>query len=263
MAKWTVARRSTDSSGRPIYASEFFWLAWTSMLQDKRLASFRHLITVVQGPWMEKVAGGGAAASKGYHNKGGCIDVRTWNLSSAQQQILWNVAREYGFWFWKRDLLPAHGGMEQHGHAIAGWDNDLAGGAVIQWQQAQNGRDGLARNGPDYMKRNGPIVLAPPARLLEEEMADSDEILRTVKRIERGLSTFRANEAERDKAAAEKARNVAKRQIQVLGGVVDQLGTLATETDIKALQKKLAAMQASITTHLADDPDVDGADNPA
>lgn len=263
MSKWTVARRGTDSSGRPIYASEFFWLVWTSMLQDKRLTSFRDKITVVQGPWMSKVAGGGATASAGYHDRGGCIDVRTWNLTAAEQQILWNVAREYGFWFWKRDELPAHGGMEQHGHAIAGWDHDLAGGAAMQWVQAKNGRDGLARNGPDYMKRNGPIVLVPPARLLEADMADSDEILRRVKELQKDLSTFRTNEVARDKDAAAKAKATAARQIKVLGGVVDQLGALATESDINALKKKLTQLQTTLVTHLAADKDVDGADNPA
>ena len=259
---WTVARRGTDTSGRGIFASAFFWFVWLRMLADPRLDAFRDRIVVVQGPWMIK-NGGGAVASAGYHDRGGCIDVRTWNLTLAEQAILWAVAAEYGFWFWKRDLAPAHGGMDEHGHAIAGWDHDLASGAAIQWTQARNGRDGLASNGPDYMVRRGPLVEFPPDQLLQEDDMFSDADRSTLNRIERGLGTFRSNELERDKRAAEKANAVAARQIAALGGLADRLTELANDTKDDATRQELQATRAAILKALADDPDVDGPDNPA
>lgn len=259
---WTVARRGTDTSGRGIFASAFFWFVWLRMLADPRLAAFRDRIVVVQGPWMVK-NGGGAVASAGYHDRGGCIDVRTWNLTLAEQAIFWAVAAEYGFWFWKRDPDPAHGGMDEHGHAIAGWDRDLAAGAAIQWTQAKNRRDGLSRNGPDYMKRPGPLVEFPPDHLLQEDDMFEEADRRRLERIERGFSTFRSKEGERDKRAAEKAKEVAKRQIALLGGLVDQLGEIANDTTDAATKRQVAGLKSAILAALAADPDVDGPDNPA
>lgn len=259
---WTVARRGTDTSGRGIFASAFFWFVWLRMLADPRLDAFRARIVVVQGPWMVR-NGGGADASAGYHDRGGCIDVRTWNLTLAEQALLWEVAAEYGFWFWKRDAAPEHGGMDEHGHGVAGWDNDCATGAVIQWGQARNGRDGLARNGPDYVVRRGPLVLFPPDRLLQEDDMFDDQARAQLDRIEKSLSTFRSNELERDHRAAEKAKEVAKRQIALVGGLVDQLTEVANDTSDDATKAQVQALRATVLRALADDPDVDGAENPA
>lgn len=259
---WTVARRGTDTSGRGIFASAFFWFVWLRMLADPRLDGFRDRIVVVQSPWMIR-NGGGAVDSAGYHDRGGCIDVRTWNLTLAEQAILWEVAAEYGFWFWKRDPDPARGGMDEHGHCIAGWDHDCAAGAVTQWGQARNGRDGLARNGPDYMTRRGPLVLFPPDELLQEDDMFDDAARAQLDRIERGLATFRSNELERDRRSAEKAKAVAARQIALVGGLVDQLTEIANDTKDGATKAQVKALKTAVLKALADDPDVDGADNPA
>lgn len=267
MPDFRVARRGTDTSGRGIWMSAFMWLVWNRMLADPRLAAFRSRIVLVQGPFM-RYNGGGAEASAGYHDLGGCIDIRTWNLTLAEQAIFWKVAAEYGFWFWKRDA--AHGGMDEHGHCIAGWDHPLASGAAYQWAQAKARRDGLAGNGPDYMRREGPLVLFPPAHLLKEDPMSNPDVTKLVRETHEAseqtlalLKRFVPAEIQRDRNAARKAREVAKRQISTLGGVVDALTEVATEDDIDVLKRRLASLRGTVLEALAEDPDVDGADDPA
>jgi hypothetical protein len=268
MPDFTVARRGTDSSGRPILATTYFWRVWQAVLADERVRPFAHLVVVVQGAFMARL-GGGASASAGYHDLGGCWDVRTWNLTAEQERILWAVAWEYAICFWKRDY--AHGGMDEHGHAIAGWDRPLAGGAAYQWTQARGGRDGLASNGPDYMQRpNKPLPAAPPAELLRKDWMMSTEAEKKLDaanaKLDRVLTRINdssAAERARDREAAQKAREVARRQIAAIGGVVDQLTELEAETDLETVKKRLRTLNQAMRRHLADDPDVDGADNPA
>lgn len=269
MPDYTVARRGTDTSGRPILATAYFWAVWCAMLADPRLAAFAWKIVVVQGAFMARL-GGGATASAGYHNLAGCWDVRTWNLTPAEQQLLWDVAAEYGIWFWKRDLNPAHGGMDEHGHAVAGWDRPLAAGAATQWAQAQARRDGLARNGPDYMLRRRPIVLTPPARLLQEDPMAApdaqkklDQILANQERLERSLGKL--SDAERSRFERDRARDKAAKSqmIGLLGSVVDQLTEIGNDVADDATKAQVRAVKTMILSALAANPDVDGADNPA
>lgn len=269
MPDFTVARRGTDTSGRGIWMTAFMWLVWAAMLTDPRLAAFRSRIVVVQGPFMVR-NGGGATASAGYHDLAGCIDIRTWNLTLAEQATFWTVAAEYGFWFWKRDTPTHMGGMDEHGHSISGWDQPLAPGAANQWTQAKAGRDGLAGNGPDYMRREGPLVLFPPAHLLQEDYMATDDaqrkldqILDAIGDLDKGLDAFRSAELQRDRAAASKAKEVARRQIATLGGLADALTELAGVDDIAQLRRSIRQLRQTVLTALADDPDVDGPDNPA
>ncbi|HYF71834.1 MAG TPA: hypothetical protein VD864_03380, partial [Nocardioides sp.] len=115
----------------------------------------------VQGAFMRRL-GGGAAASAGYHDLGGCIDVRLWDLTPDQQTALNREVRLHGAAGWRRD--QQHGGMDEHYHLVLGTDRPLAAGAEIQWDQYLAGRDGLATNGPDYMWRPTPLVTTPPER---------------------------------------------------------------------------------------------------
>lgn len=253
----TVAelRRGTDSSGRALLSTIRFWKAWQAVLRDPRVAPFAHLIVPVQGAFMA-LLGGGATASAGYHDRAGCWDVRTWNLSDAQEQILWDVAEEYGIHFWKRDLNPAHGGMDEHGHAVTLWDSPLDSGAASQVVATRNRRDGLARNGPDYMRRKTAPVFTYPAKLIErgDDMTDAktqaqlDRIEKLAKDTNKDLDKFRTAEGIRDKAEAKKNSQRYRALVTKLGGLADEL-----EGDARA---KLLRV-------LADEPDVTGPDNPA
>lgn len=274
MPDFTVAQRGTDSSGRPLLATAFFWQVWMAVLDDPRLAGFAWKVTSVQGAFMSRL-GGGATASAGYHDLAGCWDVRVWNLTAAERQLLWDVAAEYGIWFWERGLSYVMGGMDPHGHAIAGWDAPLASGAAYQWTQAKAGRDGLAHNGPDYMRRAHPIVTFPPDRLLQEDYMSTTaaeqkldralsgiaELTDLVEGIDTGLGKL---------STVERARwNASKRHkqtlVQQIGGVTDQLVEIANDIDAdgKAVRAKVREVCARLMDALAADPDIDGPDNPA
>lgn len=148
-----VVRVGTDSSGRPIYMTRYMRRWWRRVCI--RLG-FTPVIT--QGAWMSK-AGGGAAASAGYHDAGGCLDLRVWNLTPAQQERTIRTLRAMGAAAWLRDQRH---GMEPHIHLVLGSDADLAEGAALQWADYRAGRDGLSSAGPDYHWRPNPLVLTPP-----------------------------------------------------------------------------------------------------
>lgn len=158
-----VRSRGTDSSGRPIYASDKLWKVWQQILADPRLAPFRTLIVITQGSWMS-LAGGGASASAGVHDKGGCFDIRTRTLTLPQIVVLIRVIREHAGAAWLRNL--EHGGFKDpHIHVVFGFDDDLAPAASRQWTAYLQGRDGLKGNGADYHPRPTPLVVKPPAKV--------------------------------------------------------------------------------------------------
>lgn len=263
---FTVKRWGTDTSGRPIYATVAFWTVFQAAINDPRLAAVRPKIVVVQGAFMARVSGGGATASAGYHDQAGCIDVRTWNLTGAEQTLLWEVMDDYGIRFWKRDAL--HGGMAEHGHGLAVWDKTLAAGAALQAKQAIAGLDGLAGGGRDYMPRKHAVRTTPPARVFQKGMTMDNDVKRAfaalnkkIDDLQKDLDDLQTAESRRYKWAAQKAKDAAARQIAALGTIVDKLGEIQT-TD-PAVQKALADVRTFAKTKLADDPDVDGVDNPA
>lgn len=198
MPDFTVARRGTDSSGRGVYATNYMWSWWLNCCD---ILGFTP--TVVQGAFMTK-AGGGANDSAGYHDKGGCFDLRVWNLSSSQQTTTIRVLREQGAGAWLRDA--AHGGMDPHIHFVLGTDYPLHSGAAWQWSEYKAGRDGLASRGRDYHPRPNPLVLTPP---LEDPMADYAAQL---DRIERKIDTAAAQDA----ARAKRIRQAIMQQIRAL-----------------------------------------------
>lgn len=160
MSAWTVRRRGTDSSGRAIFASDYMWAVWLLVLAHPLIKPFAHKITITQGAWMT-LAGGGANASAGYHDGGGCFDVRVWNLTDAEVRTLIRVLRLFGIAAWLRNLK--HGGFKDaHIHLVLGTDHDLDDGAAWQWREYVAGRNGLASAGPDYHWRPRPLVTTPP-----------------------------------------------------------------------------------------------------
>lgn len=271
MPDFTVIRVGTDSSGRGIYMTRFRWQVWQALLRRPRVTPFAHKIVIVQGGFMGR-NGGGAAASAGYHDGAGTEDVRTWNLTPEEQRILWWEAALLAIIFWPRGPAAHMGGMDAHGHSCSGWDHPISSGIAAQWRDAMppNRGSGLASGGPDYVKPRPPWVAFPPAELLQEDyMATDDaqrkleEILDAVKDVDRDLEVFRTGEHKRDKAAAEKAKAVAQRAIAREGMIVDRLIAIANDCKDDATKAQVQELRALVQQGLADDPDVDGPDNPA
>jgi hypothetical protein len=167
MASSTVVRVGTDSSGRPIYMTKRMRRWWRRVCIRLGFTP-----TIVQGAWMAK-AGGGAAASAGYHDGGGCLDLRVWDLTGEQQVKLIRVLRSMGAGAWLRG--KAHG-MDPHIHLVLGFDHGLTIGARSQWNAYLDGRDGLASNGADYHWRPNPLVTVPPASANKVRAAVQDAI---------------------------------------------------------------------------------------
>lgn len=153
MAKYTIHRYGTDSSGRPIYMTEYMKQWLDNVLARPRVKPFAHKVTIVQGAWMAK-AGGGAADSAGYHDGGGCLDFRTWNLTTTEVNHLIVAMRLEGAAAWRRDHRH---GMDPHIHITLGGDRGMTSGAKFSWSEYLAGRDGLARRYRDYEWRPSPI----------------------------------------------------------------------------------------------------------
>ena len=166
----TVRRRGTDTSGRAIWMSDRLAAWW-----DGYVDRLGFTPTIVQGAWMIK-NGGGADASAGYHDRGGCLDLRTWDKTPAQQDAMVRVAREGGAGAWLRDKTAARGGMDPHLHLVLGTDHDLADGARHQWGEYVAGRSGLASRGADYHPRPSPLVTTIPTDWGDDIMATLDEV---------------------------------------------------------------------------------------
>lgn len=158
MGKFTVSQYGTDTSGRKILMTAHMHDWWEGVVAE---LGFRP--TIVQGAFMAQL-GGGADASAGYHDLGGCLDVRTWDLTRDQIDRLIRVTRSRGGASWRRDETAAHGGMDSHCHITLGSDQPLSPGARASWQSYLAGRNGLANNAPDYEWRPSPLVTTPPER---------------------------------------------------------------------------------------------------
>lgn len=182
MADFTVARHGTDSSGRAIWATDYMWSWW------QRVCDELHFVpTIVQGAFMVR-SGGGADASAGYHDAGGCFDLRVWDLSVNQVEQVVRTCRRLGAAAWVRDHRH---GMDPHIHFVLGSDKPLASGAAHQWRAYLSGHDGLSSNGPDYEWRPTPLVTTPPE---EDDMPFTEKELRTIIREEVAAELDRAVE---------------------------------------------------------------------
>lgn len=169
MAANDIVRVGTDPSGRPVYMTRRMRRWWGRLC---RRLGFKP--TIVQGAWMVK-AGGGAQASAGYHDGGGCLDVRVWDLDATQQERFIREGRKMGAAVWRRDR--EHGGMDPHFHLVLGCDFGLAAGAQLQWVDYIAGRDGLDSKGNDYHWRPDPLVLRipPSTRKLRDLLGDAKD----------------------------------------------------------------------------------------
>ena len=141
-----------DSSGRPLVVDR-------RTLDKLRLAEQRLGVrfTIVQGSWR---AGQGAVASAGTHDRGGVVDLRTWDLPAhlSMTRVLTELRRA-GLIAWYRTKAQ---GFDPHIHAVDNGNPDLASGAAAQVRAWANGLNGLASGGPDDGPRV-PIPSAPPS----------------------------------------------------------------------------------------------------
>lgn len=251
---FTVERFGLDTSGRGLYMTRYAWAVWQAVLATPEVAPFAHLIVIVQGGFMTR-NGGGASASAGYHDLAMCWDIRTWNLTKAQIDILIRALRKAGIAAWRRDLTSLHGGMDPHIHVTFGADKPGASGARSSWAGYLRNTNGLANGARDYEWRPSPLVLRPPASLFQEDyMATSaaekslaalrSEVKSLTELVEKSVSA----EVRRDQAERERQRDRYKNLVSKIGGLADQL-----EGD--AREKVLAVLR--------DEQDVTGADNPA
>ena len=167
MPDFTVAPRGVDTSGRAILMSQFMADWWQAVVDRLGWEP-----VIIQGAWMSRVPGGGAASSAGYHDRGGCLDIRTRDLTPAQVDQLVRVLRRHGAAAWRRD--QQHGGMDPHLHFVFGADADLAPGAAAQWLDYRAGGNGLTGSsaGRDYEWRPKPLVLTPPEEMFMLNDAD-------------------------------------------------------------------------------------------
>lgn len=250
---FTVRARGRDSSGRTIYMTDYAWAVWQAVLADPEVAPFAHLIVIVQGGFMTR-NGGGASASAGYHDKAGCWDIRTWNLTLTQQLALVKALRQRGVAAWRREKSYARGGMDPHIHVVLGTDAPLASGALTQWNQYLRGESGLASGSRDYERRPSPLVTKPPKSVFQEDdMADAktQELLGRLEtkldRLISMLSAFRRAEYDRDAVEAKRNSERYKALVTKLGGVADSV----------------PEARDAILEVLAAESDVTGPDNPA
>lgn len=166
MSDSDVFRYGTDSSQRPVLMTRYMASWWEAICGELGFEP-----TIVQGAWMARV-GGGAAGSAGYHDGGGCLDLRVWDRTDTQVTAMIHALRWGGAGAWLRD--QAHGGFDPHIHLVLGSDHGLAPGAAWQWINYINNGDGLSGGGRDYHPRPRPIVTMPPDSLMEDQMKAED-----------------------------------------------------------------------------------------
>lgn len=153
---FTVHRYGTDAYGRPVLMTAFLRDWWEGVVDQ---LGFRPQI--LQGAFMSRL-GGGAAASSGAHDLGGCLDVQTEGFTTAQVDRLVWTCRTNGAAAWRRDETPRHGSMPPHCHVTLGADRPLSDMAQISWNSYVSGGDGIAGPYPDYERRPVPLILTPP-----------------------------------------------------------------------------------------------------
>ena len=102
---------------------------------------------------------GGVDPSAGTHDGGGAADISIGHRCGRRIPFVVRALRRVGFAAWHR--LPSQGPWEEHIHAVAVSDPDLAGGAQHQVGDYYEGRNGLASGAPD----DGPQI---PKRTWED-----------------------------------------------------------------------------------------------
>lgn len=162
-----IIRVGSDSSGRDLWMTAYM-AQWFEGV--KRHLDFTPV--VVQGAFMVR-NGGGAADSGGFHDGGGCLDLRTWDRTSDQIGQMVRVLRIGGAAAWYR--TPSNSGMDEHIHIVLGSDFHLTANAALQWRNYLAGDAGLDGPARDPHWRPDPIVTTPPDDYMEEPVSPEQE----------------------------------------------------------------------------------------
>lgn len=222
-----VIRVGIDSSGRAILMTRYMADWWEGVVDE---LGFRPVIT--QGAWMARVPGGGAENSKGYHDGGGCLDLRVWDRTGRECDRMVHVTRSRGAGGWRR--YTSQGMDEDHFHLVLGSDYGLTDGAAWQWQEYVAGRNGLASRGPDYEWRPDPLVLTPP----EDDMAQYADQLEQI--IRQGEQARR--------------RDVALRKI--VKATADMVEAIADSQQDEAIKRRITKAKNEVLAVLAEEADL-------
>lgn len=151
----------SDSSGRPLVLDERTHAKYREACRRLGFA-----LTIVQGSYRGT---GGAAASAGTHNRGGVIDIRTWNIPAeiGVTRVV-RVLRECGLIAWYRTKAQ---GFDPHIHAIDHGNPELDPSAAAQVTQWRNGTNGLRSRGPD----DGPRIPVPTEVPEEDDLPYTEQ----------------------------------------------------------------------------------------
>lgn len=160
----TVVQRGTDSSGRPVYATEACWAVWDACCDELGFVP-----TIVQGGHLRD----GADASAGTH-LGDAFDLRTWDRTATERAHMIRVFRAHAFAYWERTAAQ---GFDPHAHMVPGPWASPAPQALDQWNDYLLGLNGLANRGNDYHPTPNPLVTTPPEDTLN---ATQDQRLKDV-----------------------------------------------------------------------------------
>jgi hypothetical protein len=243
-------QRGLDTSGRPLFATRQMFQHF-----DRVNDHLGGKLVIVQGSFNR-----GTTASAGTHDLAGCIDIRTWNLTTDERHKAQRAGRDPdivgGAAWWYR--TPAMG-FDFHVHILLLGDAPMTPQTAFQVAEYRAGRNGLASRGRDDFWR--PTVVRN-YHYIEDDMFtqnDSDRL----KRIEDGLNSFRTNEKKRDnnEAARDKARF--EKVVTALGRQADLLTTLINQSKDDATTQQLKNAKAEILTTLKANPMVTGVDNPS
>lgn len=212
MGDFDVILYGTDTSGRGVYMTKYMRAWWERVVEDLGFEP-----TIVQGAFMTR-NGGGASDSAGYHDQGGCLDLRTWDRTADELEQMVRTLRRFGAAAWRRDV--AHGGMDPHLHFVLGTDQPLDSGAAYQWRQYLAGRDGLASNGSDYEWRPDPLVTEPPQ---EDPMADYAGQLDAIESKIDALAKAEKEREKRDRNRAANLRVILKERFNATDADLDEI----------------------------------------
>lgn len=137
---YQVREHGRDSSGRPILMNNRMWAAFQAANKRSGVTP-----TIVQGAYMSRL-GGGADASAGTHNRGGALDLRTWDLTSRQRRRWMRAAKIVGWAPWFR---TAADGFDEHMHVVLLGDQEATDDTMWQMGEYKAGRNGLTNRNRD------------------------------------------------------------------------------------------------------------------
>lgn len=250
MKKLDVIQRGYDSSGRPVKATRQAFQHF-----DRVNEAVKGKLVIVQGAFMTN----GASASAGTHDKAGCMDIRTWNLTSFEKRTAVHEARRLMAAAWLR--TPSQG-FDEHIHWVLIGDSPMANLAASQIDMYKQGYNGLGW----YAYRDSDSYR--PQRITnyvyqEDDDMFSDKDSARLERIEKELTAFKNAEWKRDKNARIQDKERFSKLVSNLGMAVDVLNSIEAQIEDSATKQHVQHAKRRIIDVLREDEDVDGVDNPA